>query len=138
MIRSCDSCTSCCYNTRVLELNKPERVLCINCKDSACAIYENRPESCRSFSCAWLQGEMFDIQKPNLSGMMVENFGSFRFVMCGGDEWRNHLQALGVYIKKGIPVVIVTETNKTILAPEGISQNDVVSMIREKLNDYCN
>jgi len=54
--RHCGSCTLCCKLIGVHELAKPERVWCIHCDRSrGCRIYEDRPESCRTFACLWLQ-----------------------------------------------------------------------------------
>ena len=38
------------------ELDKPNGVPCEHLTEGGCGIYEDRPESCRSFQCAWLRG----------------------------------------------------------------------------------
>jgi hypothetical protein len=52
----CDGCTACCKIMQVRELDKPANVWCKHCRIGAgCAIYEERPHSCRTFECVWLQ-----------------------------------------------------------------------------------
>ena len=54
--RTCGECTLCCKALAVTELQKPQAVWCIHCRiGSGCSIYSERPESCRSFSCLYLQ-----------------------------------------------------------------------------------
>lgn len=112
--------------------------MCDECSGSGCKIYDTRPTECRTFECAWLQGELFSQSSPKDTGVMVENFGRFRFVMCDGDEWKQMQDTWNVYIKKGIPVVIGTKTGKTILAPVGVSQTDVILMVQEALHGSNN
>jgi hypothetical protein len=52
----CDGCTACCKIMQVRELDKPDNTWCPHCTIGAgCRIYETRPQSCRTFSCVWLQ-----------------------------------------------------------------------------------
>jgi len=131
MVRDCIGCVACCYNTKIAELNKPERVMCNNCDGHGCSIYEDRPAPCVNFNCAWMQGELFDNCRPAETGVMVENFGSFRFVMCDGDEWKNMTNVWEVYVRKNIPVVIVTKTNKIVLKPAEMNPEYVMNLIKE-------
>ena len=53
--RECGTCTLCCKVAGVHELSKPSGVWCRHCtKDKRCAIYDERPSSCRSFFCQWM------------------------------------------------------------------------------------
>ncbi len=54
--RKCGACTLCCTTLAVPELDKPNGVRCVHLTDQGCGIYEDRPESCRTFECAWLRG----------------------------------------------------------------------------------
>ena len=52
----CDGCTACCKIMQVRELGKPANAWCAHCKIGAgCGIYDERPASCRTFECVWLQ-----------------------------------------------------------------------------------
>lgn len=54
--RSCGDCTLCCKVLRVVDLAKPAGTWCQHCDaGKGCRIYEDRPESCRAFSCLYLQ-----------------------------------------------------------------------------------
>ena len=53
--RECGTCTLCCKVAAVEELSKPNGVWCHHClKGKRCAIYDERPPSCRSFYCQWM------------------------------------------------------------------------------------
>ncbi len=54
---SCGDCSMCCQHLLIEELEKPAGVLCGHFKDSACAIYDGRPNACRGFHCAWLKSQ---------------------------------------------------------------------------------
>src|SRR4051812_14872278 len=50
--RECGTCTLCCKVAAVEELNKPNGVWCSHClSGKRCTIYDQRPQSCRSFYC---------------------------------------------------------------------------------------
>jgi hypothetical protein len=51
---ACKGCTLCCTLLAVLELDKPADVPCKHITDTGCAIYEDRPQSCRDVECLWL------------------------------------------------------------------------------------
>lgn len=59
--RSCGGCTACCRSLAVDELDKPEWASCPNQlaegdHGGGCGAYNDRPASCRAFSCCWLTG----------------------------------------------------------------------------------
>ena len=37
-----------------------------------CAIYKDRPEVCRHYECAWLQGMFEENQRPDKNGFVIE------------------------------------------------------------------
>ncbi len=54
--RPCGSCQACCTVVGVIELAKPEWTRCqLQCA-SGCAIYDERPATCRGYSCLWQAG----------------------------------------------------------------------------------
>jgi hypothetical protein len=85
-VRECGTCTACCTVLVVAELHKPARWACdhVNCR--GCGIYENRPQSCRDFNCAWLRGEIprqitgqisgDESHRPDKLGVMFDFFYS--------------------------------------------------------------
>lgn len=60
-IQECGSCSL--YGTllEVTAVGKPVNQWCKHCDvDKGCTIYDDRPQMCRSFSCAWWQGYLND------------------------------------------------------------------------------
>lgn len=54
--RACGSCAMCCKLHHIAELQKPVGVWCPHVVlGKGCAIYGERPDSCRTFFCLWMQ-----------------------------------------------------------------------------------
>lgn len=70
--RACGTCTACCTALAVTELDKAQDVECSHVKLHKCSIYDERPVSCRGFSCIWLRDS---------AGSIVS--GEFRPDRCG-------------------------------------------------------
>lgn len=64
--RTCGTCTMCCKVLYITDFAKPAGRWCSHVKPGVgCSIYEQRPQSCRTFLCKWLQDEnMGDEWKP--------------------------------------------------------------------------
>lgn len=70
--RECGSCSLCCKLLVVPELGKAGGVWCGRfSKGRGCTAYEERPESCRVFSCAWLRGGVGEHWRPDRSRMVI-------------------------------------------------------------------
>ena len=70
--RECGSCTLCCKIMSVWEIEKPNGVLCKHVRNhQSCAIYETRPQSCRTFNCLWLRGVGTDAMRPDRSRVVM-------------------------------------------------------------------
>ena len=63
--RSCGTCSLCCKVIAVKMLNKPMGKRCAHQGLRGCTIYADRPLECRSFSCAWLLGQVPGKYKPS-------------------------------------------------------------------------
>lgn len=83
--RICGACSVCCEWT-ILEFapDKPFGEPCMSCsgntlKIGRCLDYENRPEPCKKYRCAWLDGWFggwFGAQlRPDVSGVLFEAGG---------------------------------------------------------------
>lgn len=68
--RRCRECTECCTVLSVHEMEKPADTACTFCTRGGCSIYEARPGSCRTFTCAWLQGLFADKDRPDRLGVI--------------------------------------------------------------------
>ena len=72
--RQCGSCTLCCTTMGIAEIDKPERQRCPNDSGEYCRIYESRPPSCRSFTCAWIRGVGTDDDRPDKLGVVLTTY----------------------------------------------------------------
>src|SRR5215217_1253812 len=52
----CGTCTACCICPGVPELGKPFYAVCVNVCDKGCGIYNDRPQRCADYRCAWHLG----------------------------------------------------------------------------------
>jgi hypothetical protein len=68
--RECGGCTACCSVMAVPELQKGMYRACFHVGGHGCAIYSDRPRSCRSWSCQWRLGEI-EGARPDESGILV-------------------------------------------------------------------
>jgi hypothetical protein len=70
--RECGTCTMCCKTMSVWEIEKPNGVWCKHVKNhQTCAIYETRPQSCRTFDCLWLRGIGTEAMRPDRSRVVL-------------------------------------------------------------------
>ncbi len=73
--RECGQCTLCCI---VPAIDKPEMQklpssVCRHCSGDGCAIYESRPQTCRTYYCGWRWSAIFpDDWRPDQSGIFAQ------------------------------------------------------------------
>lgn len=110
--RACGSCSLCCKVVGVEELNKPLGVWCVHAKKSdGCAIYQARPQSCRTFMCQWLLAEGLGPEwKPDRAKFALLKSGGGRHLTAFVDPgspgaWRRspYYETLKQWAKLGIP-----------------------------------
>lgn len=119
-MRECGTCNMCCTATFVPEFSKEAGVQCKHCRNgNGCSIYEERPTSCRTFECLWLQGDL-NI-RPDESGFMLEKLPDVPVVIALLDEGRSiepeMTEALSDYKDKGLAVIC----GKNALLPDGMT-----------------
>lgn len=73
MDRTCGDCQACCTYLPVSEVDSKALEPCQHQSDAGCAIYETRPEPCQGYSCMWLYGYGADADRPDRSGVLVDN-----------------------------------------------------------------
>ncbi len=73
LLRECGECTACCIAPPNRELNKPGFTPCSHLCESRCGIYSQRPFSCRSFRCVWLDGFLGADCRPDKFGLVIEH-----------------------------------------------------------------
>ena len=73
--RACGPCNVCCVALTIddPELQKVQGYRCRNAqRDGGCAIYDARPQTCRTFYCGWRQLKWVrETLRPDLSGVLV-------------------------------------------------------------------
>tara|TARA_R110000744_G_scaffold184845_1_gene304261 strand:+ start:1716 stop:2141 length:426 start_codon:yes stop_codon:yes gene_type:complete len=69
-VRDCGECTLCCTAMAVPELDKANGIKCEH-ECGNCGIYAERPTSCASFECLWLQGVGPIAMRPDKTGAVL-------------------------------------------------------------------
>ena len=136
-MRECGECTLCCTLTFVPELNKQERVTCEHC-DKGCRIYSGRPESCASYKCAWLAGEMSDEMRPDKSHAMVERYPRMVAVLLEdgyslNDLEKTTLREFDQFVDGGLPVIA---TGQFARLPRGMSPQEAKQILVETVREH--
>ncbi len=73
MTRACGECTLCCKVLPVPPLKKGAGTKCKHQRMTGCAIYADRPTSCRLWSCRWLTGDdTGDLRRPDRVGYVID------------------------------------------------------------------
>jgi hypothetical protein len=106
--RACGECNVCCVALTIDEpaLRKPQGYRCRNARpDNGCAIYETRPDTCRTFFCGWRQLKWVrETLRPDLSGVLVRLHGE---IGAGGEK------------RLGVAITLLT---KAALKAEGLAE----------------
>ena len=74
MPRDCGGCNACCNVLHINDpqLQKPAGTLCQHWKQGAkCTLYSSRPNTCRSYSCPWLDGYGQPHERPDKVGVLI-------------------------------------------------------------------
>ena len=73
--RACGACNVCCVALTIDDdgLRKPQGVRCRHARhDNSCAIYADRPRTCRSFYCGWRRFRWVSaLLRPDVSGVLI-------------------------------------------------------------------
>ena len=73
--RPCGTCNVCCVALTIDDpaMRKVQGYRCRNAlRDNSCAIYDSRPQTCRSFECGWRQLKWVrETLRPDRSGVLV-------------------------------------------------------------------
>lgn len=77
----CGDCTVCCTLSVVPDFNKKAGETCLHCKNNGCSIYKKRPQVCKDFECAYLQGGTNIELRPDKCGIMF--FKKSDRIFCG-------------------------------------------------------
>lgn len=72
--RPCGDCTGCCQGILAVNVHgnlAQGRRPCYFLVDNKCTIYNERPNVCRKYQCAWSQGILDEDMRPDKCGIMV-------------------------------------------------------------------
>lgn len=73
--RSCDGCTLCCKLFRIASIDKPRLQWCTHCEIGVgCKIYQERPQQCADFFCAYRYSARLGEEWRPADCMMVINY----------------------------------------------------------------
>lgn len=113
----CGDCTYCCKVMKVQELNKAANTWCIHCnKGQGCAIYKERPESCRVYECLWLRSQAFEQPlapslRPDRSRVVIGTLNQGNDVVLyvspeARDAWQEpaFAEAMALFFSRGVAV----------------------------------
>jgi hypothetical protein len=73
--RECGGCTLCCIIPAIdkPEMQKAPSSVCGHCNGEGCAVYETRPQTCRTYYCGWRWLDIFpDDWRPDKSGIFAQ------------------------------------------------------------------
>ena len=122
--RECGDCSLCCKVLRIPELEKPKDHWCFNfVRGRGCGIYPDRPQSCRTFHCAWLTEPTLGPEwKPSVSKMVLvskPNLLTVHIDPTANRPWRTEpyysvLKSLAAQGQKNHTVVLVVERGRNI------------------------
>ena len=86
--RLCGECVACCVYLHISTLEKPPLAHCPHLRldtprdeealyysvsgEDHCTIYHDRPECCRVYRCAWLDGHGAEQDRPDKCGVLID------------------------------------------------------------------
>lgn len=120
-LRACDGCTVCCEFLAIEELDLEAGVPCPHQCAAGCAIYADRPQTCRGFACGWAAGMVPGPERPDLAGILIWMHGDdlhLRELRLGAlnASWRQRLAlwsvAFSCYVERADGV-------REVLGPTG-------------------
>lgn len=73
-MRSCGTCSACCRWPEIPALAKPQGETCprLDACGYGCTQYFERPDLCRRYECAWVQGHGGIGDQPDKAGVLID------------------------------------------------------------------
>ena len=132
-MKDCGDCSLCCKLIEVKPLNKPADTWCEHCTKQSCAIWEKRPEICKTYNCLWrTTPEMTDDLQPSKCKVAFEvheeGVAIAHVDVDRPEAWRKP-PVIGVILKlvqEGTPVWVMIGKERHMLLPEGKNQEEVM------------
>jgi hypothetical protein len=128
--KQCGTCSLCCKTMVIPELQKPKDSWCPNfARGCGCAIYAERPQSCRDFTCFWLLDPAMGPEwKPDRCKMVLDARQDWLVVHvdpAAGSPWRqepyfSYLREVAARnIARGASVLVMERGRTIIVLPDG-------------------
>jgi len=94
-VNICSGCTLCCKVLGVEELAKARDVWCCHAsKGTGCAIYAERPHTCRTFACLWLTQNLPPDARPDrVHGVLATTDDGSHVVLHEDPGWPGYASA---------------------------------------------
>jgi len=125
----CGSCNLCCILPKLPELNKEAGITC-KYLCNTCTIYDNRPDACKEFSCAYHQmDKVSEKLRPDNCGIIFEKlapdlmFGSVNPTHKDFSFVHGQIQ---YFLKEGINVVL---SNNITYHLDNIKPEDLLTRV---------
>lgn len=123
--RACGTCSQCCKTLGIDELKKPPSLWCPHCEiKKGCKIYDDRPPTCRSFRCLWLDDPRLpDSMRPDKTKVVMSVDRKNKRLQVNVDPdrpfaWQDGL--IGAYLRivkaSGVNILIVVGKKKHLRA----------------------
>lgn len=118
--RKCGPCSACCVILGVPEIDKSSHCECPNRQRGwkACAIYDDRPQSCRDFACMWLEGHFANRDRPDEIGCIFQasNLPGVGPALVSHEVHENasrrgRAKAIIERVARGMPVIVIPHDN---------------------------
>lgn len=117
-----------CCTPAVPELGKPAGPLCQHCTGKGCAIYADRPGSCRRFFCLWAAGpQLAGALRPDICGAFFEPVRGKPVMLVNVDPKRPDVWQHGIvkglidrFVAQGTAVAIVVGDHNHFRLPPGM------------------
>ena len=74
--RTCGDCTACCTWNEVPEMEKPSGKPCPKICSTGCSEYGDRPQTCKTYNCAWRMG----LLPPDMSPLTTKLVAELQFI----------------------------------------------------------
>jgi hypothetical protein len=123
-LKPCGECRACCTALAVAEFSKPNYRPCVHECDQGCAIYPDRPDSCRTYLCLWKTGwlEGDERRRPDRLGVIFDWHGMTETLRVW-EVWPGATQEpqpayLIQKLRKKYPVLVWTEEMERAAAAE--------------------
>ena len=130
----CGDCTLCCTLCHIEEIDKAAGVACDHC-DVGCGIYDDRPNACVEFSCAYHQMKNANIaMRPDNLGVVFEKLADdlmFGSVNPKHKDFKHMNGQIGRFLKEGINTVLVKSGIPLVYHVDSVSPESLLKRVYE-------